>query len=181
IYSLGWVEAGIGMSSAYERELKGVLAGEEEAIRKVVKTCDPEETKNYHRAIAKPFLVVRAAGSLGVDLVALRGDVSFPIEVKSATKPTIHFSDGSGRNNEQADRMAAECGRASVIPLYAYRLKGKRGDSWRVFSLPTTGLEGRVKVLYDRLPKVEKSEKGSYILRWEDGLPLNRFLDYLCG
>jgi Holliday junction resolvase len=169
------------MSSAYERELKGILSGEEDVLRKVTRTTDPEATKNLWKSTARPFLVVRGAGSLGVDLVALRGDVSFPIEVKSAAKELIHFSDGSGRNNEQAEEMRRECSRASVIPLYAFRLKGVHGDAWRVFTLPTDNLPPRIQVLYDRLPKVAKSPGGSYILRWEEGLALNRFIDYLCG
>ena len=168
------------MSSAYERELKGLLGGEEEVLRKVTKALEPQVVKDYHKALARPFLVVRAAGSLGVDLVALRGDVSFPIEVKSSTRPLIHFSDGSGKNNDQAERMMAECARASIIPLYAFRLKNARGqDPWRIFTLPTTSLNGRLAVLYDRLPKVEKTPGGSFVLRWDDGMPLHRFMDYL--
>src|SRR5919109_829275 len=98
-----------GMSSLYERELKGLLAGEEDTLRRVTKALEPETSKNYWKVAARPFLVVRAAGSLGVDLVALRGDVSFPIEVKCATADVIRFSDGSSRNMEQAVAMAAEC------------------------------------------------------------------------
>src|ERR671925_400 len=92
-----------GMSSLYERELKGLLAGEEDTLRRVTKALEPETSKNYWKVAARPFLVVRAAGSLGVDLVALRGDVSFPIEVKSASKEVIHFADSGGRNQEQAE------------------------------------------------------------------------------
>ena len=169
------------MSSVYERELKGILAGEEEVIRKAIKTCSPEEVASYLKARHRPFLVVRGAGSLGVDLVALRGDVSFPIEVKSASKDVIHFADGSKRNQEQAEQMQRECSRASVIPLYAFRRKGVRGDSWRVMTLPTDNLPPRIAVLYDRIPKVERTAAGNYALRWQAGLPLNRFVEYLCG
>lgn len=168
------------MSSTYERELKGLLAGEDETLRKVTKALDPDVAKSYLKVQSKPFLVVRAAGSLGVDLVALRGDVSFPIEEKSAASGVIHFSDAGGRANEQAERMAAACGRASVIPLYAFRQKNMRGeDPWRVFALPTTGLTGRIQVLYDRLPKVPRTPGGSFVLRWSEGMPLSRFIDYL--
>lgn len=169
------------MSSVYERELKGILAGEEDMIRKVTKTCSPEESSSYLKARHRPFLVVRGAGSLGVDLVALRGDVSFPIEVKSASKDVIHFVDGGKRNQEQANQMQQECSRASVIPLYAFRLKGIRGDAWRIHTLPTENLPPRIAVLYDRIPKVETTAAGNYALRWQNGLPLNRFLEYLCG
>ena len=169
------------MSSVYERELKGILAGEEDSIRKAIKTCTPEEQAAYLKARHRPFLVVRGAGSLGVDLVALRGDVSFPIEVKSASKEVIHFADAGKRNQEQAEAMQRECSRASVIPLYAFRLKGVRGDSWRVMTLPTENLPPRIQVLYDRIPKIERTAAGNYALRWQAGMPLNRFLDYLCG
>lgn len=170
------------MSSVYERELKGLLGGEEEVIRKITKTTPPEVTASYLKARQRPFLVVRGAGSLGVDLVALRGDVSFPIEVKSASNDVIRFSDAGGRNGDQAEQMMRECSRASVIPLYAYRLKGgPRGDPWRVLTLPTANLPPRIAVLYDRLPKVEKTEKGNWVLRWQTGMPLSRFVDYLCA
>ncbi|MHB8604977.1 MAG: Holliday junction resolvase [Thermoplasmatota archaeon] len=169
------------MSSTYERELKGVLGGDEATLRALTKAMEPEAAKNYWKSQSRPFLVVRAAGSLGVDLVALRGDVSFPIEVKSAAADAIRFSDGSGRNNEQAARMSAECVRAAIIPLYAYRRKGLRGeDAWRVYTLPTSNLPPRIVVLYDRLPKVAQTDGGSFVLRWADGLPLNRFIEYLC-
>lgn len=170
------------MSSVYERELKGILSGEEDVLRKMTKTTAPEVTAAYLKSRQKPFLVVRGAGSLGVDLVALRGDVSFPIEVKSASADVIRFSDASGRNAEQAEDMMKECSRASVIPLYAFRLKGgPRGDPWRVLTLPTENLPPRIAVLYERLPKIAKTTQGNWVLRWSDGMPLHRFVDYLCG
>lgn len=170
------------MSSVYERELKGILAGEEAWLRKITKSCPPQETASYLKARDRPFLVVRGAGSLGVDLVALRGDVSFPIEVKSAASDQIRFSDGSSRNQEQAEQMARECSRASVIPLYAFRLKGgPRGDPWRVMTLPTANLPPRISVLYERIPKVDRTTSGNFVLRWQNGLPLARFVEYLCG
>lgn len=170
------------MSSVYERELKGILGAEEDVLRKMTHAMAPEDAAGYLKARAKPFLVVRGAGSLGVDLVALRGDVSFPIEVKSASSDVIRFSDAGGRNHEQAEAMAKECARASVIPLYAFRRKGVRGkDPWRILTLPTTGLTGRVQVLYERIPKVELTAGGKYVLRWEKGLPVSKFLDLLCS
>lgn len=170
------------MSSVYERELKGILSGEEEVLRKITKTSTPEVAAQYMRARQRPFLVVRGAGSLGVDLVALRGDVSFPIEVKSASKDVIHFADAGKRNQDQAEQMQRECSRASVIPLYAFRLKGgPRGDPWRVMTLPTENLPPRIQVLYDRIPKVEKTAAGNYALRWQHGMPLHKFVDYLAG
>lgn len=67
----------------YERELKYLLSGDEKTINKMVKTCSDGERRAYMSVMEEPFVVVRAAGSLGMDLVALRWDFSFPIEVKS--------------------------------------------------------------------------------------------------
>jgi hypothetical protein len=170
------------MSSVYERELKEILSGQSDALHKLARVCPPEQASAFLKAEKKPFLVVRGAGSLGVDLVALRGDISFPIEVKSASSDVIHFSAASKRNQEQAEAMALECSRAAVIPLYAFRRKGVRGsDPWRILTLPTEGLPPRLQILYDRIPKVSKTAAGTFVLRWEEGLPLWKMLDLLCG
>ncbi|UCD91774.1 MAG: Holliday junction resolvase [Methanobacteriota archaeon] len=166
--------------SDYERELKRILHGDLDIINKVTRTCDDNEKEHYLKIIDKPFVVSRAAGSMGFDLIALRGDVSFPIEVKTSSRKTIRFSDASGRASDQARWMIRECDRAGLFPVYAYRLKGQRGDSWRVFAMEVEGVKGRLGVMYKRLPKVEKSAVGHYVLRWEDGMQLNKFIDYLC-
>ena len=49
----------------YERELKNILSGDEKAIRKIMKTCTPDEAASYETLIKSPFMVVRAAGSQG--------------------------------------------------------------------------------------------------------------------
>lgn len=170
------------MGSTYERELKGILAGEEDVLRRVTKALAPPQARALRKAADKPFLVVRGAGSLGVDLVALRGDVSFPIEVKSAAADVIRFSDGSKRNHQQAEDMARACSRASVIPLYAYRRKGLRGeDPWRIHTLPCADLPPRIALLYERIPKVDKTARGNFVMRWDEGLALHRLVDLLCS
>ena len=162
----------------YERELKALLAGDEKAVAKMVKTCNAMETAAYNTMLMEPFLVIRAAGSLGVDLVALRWDFSFPIEVKSSSDQVLHFS-RSQRLIEQADTMLGECKRCHLVPIYAFRLKGFRGDPWRVFTIPTDHeFKGRHSVLYRRLPKLEVSNSGNYIMRWEEGMKLSDFLMY---
>ena len=74
------------MTGAYERELRDVLSGTEKGVKAVTRSCTPEEKARTARVLERPFLVVRAAGS-GMegsgDLVALRGDCCFPIEVLS--------------------------------------------------------------------------------------------------
>ncbi len=162
----------------YERELKALLAGDQKAIAKMVKTCDAMETANYNTMLRDPFLVIRAAGSLGVDLVALRWDFSFPIEVKSSSDDVLHFSKNQ-RLSEQADNMLDECCRSHLVPIYAFRLKSQRGDPWRLFTIPTDHrYRGRHDVLYRRLPKLDVSDKGFYIMRWGDGMKLSDFMGY---
>ena len=89
------------MTGAYERELREVLSGTEKGVDKVTRSCSPEEKNRMGRVIERPFLVVRAAGS-GMegsgDLVAMRGDCSFPIEVKT-TKGLKKYFSGSNKNS----------------------------------------------------------------------------------
>ena len=165
--------------SIYERELKHLLEGEEKSITKMVKTCDDNERSAFTSIMTNPFIVIRAAGSLGVDLVALRWDFSFPIEVKSSAEDVMHFS-RSVRLTEQADRMISDCVRSSVIPVYAFRLKSKKGDPWRIFILPLeTELKGKMGLLQRRIPKIEVNGNGNYVMRWKDGMKLSKFLEYM--
>jgi len=168
------------MSSQYERELKNILEANPATLVKVTKTCSFEEKEKYMSISKKPFIVVRAAGSLGVDLVALRGDIAFLIEVKASIEDTLHFSSVSGKLQQQAMKMHDECSKTKTLPIYAFRLKGFRGDSWRLFSLDVQGLEGRAGVVQKRLPKLGSSKKGSFIMRWGKGFSLSEFIAYLC-
>lgn len=165
--------------STYERELKGILGGEERLIEKFSKSLSREEYEWYRSTIKRPFMVVRAAGSFGIDLLAIRDDFSFPIEVKSSTSRTIRFTQSSSRAQDQAIAFLKECERARILGLYAFRLKGYRGDPWRIFALPSENLRGRVKLLYEILPKLPLTKAGNFILKWDEGLPLSKFLSYL--
>jgi Holliday junction resolvase len=167
--------------SQYEREFKMILQGKEEVIRRIIKTCDSDVHFNYLKILDKPFIAIRAAGSFGVDLVAIRGDVSFPIEVKASSNKLVHFSENSGRALAQAEELRADCERAHVFPLYAHRLKGVRGDDpWRVSTIEIDGLEGRNKTLHRAIPRVHITKAGNIALNWETGMPLNKFIEYLC-
>ncbi len=168
------------MSSNYEREFKRILEGDKETLTKVTKTCSPIIKDNYLSICDKPFIVVRAAGSLGVDLVSIRGDISFLIEIKSSNSDTLHFSSVNGKLQKQAEKMRDECEKTKTLPIYAFRLKGQRGDSWRLFSMDVKGLEGKTKILHKRLPKLEYSKSNNYIMRWNNGLTLSDFISYLC-
>jgi len=167
-------------ASQYERELKGILEGEAKILTKITKTCSALEKDNYSKISDKPFAVIRAAGSLGVDLVATRGDISFLTEVKTSIGETLHFSSVSGKLQKQAETMIEMCEQTKNLPIYAFRTKGYRGDSWRIFTMDVNGLEGRASVLHKRLPKIEKSKSGNFVMRWKEGMPLSDFISYLC-
>ena len=81
------------MSSKYERELRQVLAGLSKGVEAIIKSCNEIEKTKMRLVEQRPFLVVRAAGS-GIegsgDLLALRGDLCFPIEVKSSKKDFLN-------------------------------------------------------------------------------------------
>jgi len=167
-------------SSQYERELKSILEGEDKTLSKITKTCTAIEKDNYSKIYDKPFAVVRAAGSFGVDLVATRGDISFLTEVKTSVEDTLHFSSVGGKLQKQAETMKKVCEKTKTLPIYAFRTKGQRGDSWRIFTLDVEGLEGRTSVLHRRLPKLKKSKRGNFVMRWNEGMPLSDFISYLC-
>ena len=123
------------MGQQWERELRSVLSGDPEGVRVVTRSCSAVERSMALRVIERPFLVIRAAGSgaAGVgDILAIRGDLFFPIEVKSSKNELIYLS---GRTKEQLDAMLSHADRCGIVGLYAFRLKGVRGDSWRMFRI----------------------------------------------
>lgn len=165
----------------YERELKGVLSGDPEAVGALARRVGAAGAPAVESTLARPFLVVRAAGSLGCDLVALSGDFSFPIEVKSSEHDTLRFS-SSARLKAQIAAMKRDCERAGVLPLYAFRRKGlgpRGGEPWRLFTLPGGSYAGRMRLVYDKLAKLDVSAEGNFIMRWEKGTPLHELLAYL--
>ena len=168
------------MTSQYERELRHVLAGIPTGVEAVIKSCSVEEKERMRLVLQRPFLVVRAAGS-GIegsgDLLALRGDVSFPIEVKTTKSRKIYFS---GRTLDQYNALAYEGERCGLMPLYAHRLKGVRGDSWKIFRVETSTLEGRLSILARRIPSLPRTRKGRAFIDWDQGMPLNEFINIVC-
>ena len=164
----------------YERELKNILEGETKTLSRITKTCSVIEKGNYLMISEKPFAVIRAAGSFGVDLVATRGDISFLTEVKTSFGKTLHFSSVGGKLQKQAETMRKACERTKTLPIYAFRTKGQHGDSWRVFTLDVKGLEGRTGLVHRRIPTLKKSKSGNYIMEWKEGMPLSDFISYLC-
>jgi Holliday junction resolvase len=165
-------------AKGYERELKRILEGDKETLENVTKTCSKEEKKAYFNINKNPFVMIRSAGSLGVDLVALRGEIAFPIEVKSSKYKKIRMAN-SPQLKEQARKYKESCIKATLMPIYAFRLKNFRGDSWRIFTLKDMKVTGATGVIYRSLPKAHISKDGYMILKWEDGWPLSKFIDYL--
>jgi Holliday junction resolvase len=166
------------MGRIFERELKGILRGDEDMLARVTKTCDETERSAYYRIQDRPFMVMRSAGSLGIDLVAVRSDISLPIEVKSSVSDVLRFS-RSEKLAIQAQEMMDDCRRVGLMPIYAFRFKRQRGDAWRVFTLDVGPINGRLRVVYQRLPKIAPSKDGNLIMRWHDGMPLSKFIDYM--
>jgi len=165
-------------SAAYERELKDLLQGNREALRRYARRLPPTERSGVERHAERPFLVVRAAGSFGFDLVALRPEFAFPLEVKASGSETIRFSASSARADQQLKEHRAAVGRVGLLVVYAYRRVGIRsGDAWRLFVAGGGSGRGSLEVLRKRLPSVEATENGAGVLRWEHGLPLTRFLE----
>tara|TARA_B100000614_G_scaffold71266_1_gene63439 strand:- start:2283 stop:2945 length:663 start_codon:yes stop_codon:yes gene_type:complete len=169
------------VSSKYERELRQVLAGLTKGVNSIIKSCNEVEKAKMRLIEKRPFLVVRAAGS-GIegsgDLLALRGDTCFPIEVKSSKEAKLYLS---GRTVEQYNSLVYEGNRSCLMPLYAYRLKGVRGDSWRIFRVETETLHGKLRKLEPAIPSLPLTRNGKPYLNWEDGLPLNEFIALVCS
>ncbi len=168
------------MSSVYERELRAVLAGEIKGVRAIIKSCTEVERARAMQVVQRPFLVVRApgSGSEGTgDLLALRGDMCFPIEVKSSKVPKQYLS---GRTMDQYEALRVTGERCGLLPLYAYRLKGVRGDSWRIMRVEVGSLSGKLRHLSRSIPKLPLTKNGTPHLDWEKGMPLHRFLALVC-
>ncbi|MDP6906301.1 MAG: hypothetical protein QF440_02670 [Candidatus Thalassarchaeaceae archaeon] len=168
------------MASSYERELRAVLAGSADGVRAVTRSCTELQRARAMQVIERPFLVVRAAGS-GMDgsgdLLALRGDICFPIEVKTRADKKVYLS---GQMWDQYESMRKIGERCALMPLYAHRLKGVRGDSWRIFRIDTDNLSGPLAALSRRIPTLPLTRTGKPHLDWDEGLPLHQFLGVVC-
>lgn len=165
--------------SGYERELRGLLAADPELHRRYEARLAGDERAALERFRARPFLVVRAAGSFGFDLVALHREFSFPIEVKASRSDTIRFSAASGRAAQQLAAHQRIVERVGLVVLYAYRRLGDRADPdrWRLFAPAAEPPHGRLGLVRRWLPAIDQTRRGNAVLRWDEGLPLVRFLD----
>jgi Holliday junction resolvase len=165
--------------SVWERELKEILAGKEEAIKGICVGLTDEERGGYESALAMKFVTVRAGGSLGLDLVALRGEFSFPFEIKASKDSEIRLH-RNARLKAQKEELLRLCREARVIPLYAYRRKGLRGeDPWKLYTMSVGNAPARLSLIQSRVPVVMETRTGAPVLRWNEGLKLSKFLEYL--
>lgn len=163
--------------SSYERELRDLLQGDRSTVLRYAKAIDPAERPSLERVLRAPFLVVRGAGSLGFDLVALRRELALPVEVKASAETSIHFTAASGRAAEQLEAHRTAVERVGLVAVYAYRKIGHRdGDPWRLYSAARIPQGGSLGLLARRLPPVERTRDGNAVLRWQNGMPLVRFL-----
>ena len=173
--------------SEYERELKKILEADENTINNISKSCNEIVKYAIQKIKNRPFIVLRAAGSFGIDLVAIRNNFSFPIEVKTSHSKIIHFN--TKRLKNQAMEFREICKKCKIIIVYAFRLKGhiKGTTAWKMFTLPIDNIEssdalisGRYKLLYNRLPKLRYTKNKNYIMCWDEGMQLHKFIEYLC-
>jgi Holliday junction resolvase len=170
-------------ASQYERELRTLLEGDQDALRHYAWYLTPERRPILDRLRRGPFLVVRAAGSHGFDLVAMRGGFAFPIEAKASADDVIRFSAASGRATDQLHDHLEAAKRGGLVVLYAYRRLGMRnGEPWRLYTPQADNhSHGRMAVVTLRkyVPAIEMTKDGNGVLRWEKGLPLSSFLEGL--
>ena len=55
-----------------------------------------------------------------------------------------------------------------------------KGDPWRIFTIPSESvLKGHAAVLKDRIPKLDTSRNGNFIMRWNEGMKLSDFLSFI--
>ena len=165
------------MPGEFERELRGILEGREDVLERVTRSCDHHEKERYRLIMEIPFMVIRAAGSFGIDLVAVRNGVLLPIEVKASLNPILYM--GKEKLARQTENFLASCSRAGVTPIYAFRLKRQRGDAWRIFTLEGVEVSGVSRLIYRSLPYARKTRSGKISLHWNEGKPLNEFIEYL--
>lgn len=160
----------------FERELRGVMSGDKEDIDSVTNTC-VESTTEKHEIFKKyPFFVTRAAGSLGTDLLAVRGTLSFLIEVKAYKKDKIYLSD-QRRLQKQREQIIDTATQCDIVPLYAYRLKGETGEKWSVFTLNIyDDLSNDNKDVMLDIPALTPT-KSSHKMVWDEGLMLSDFAE----
>ena len=109
---------------------------------------------------------------------SLLGDMCFPIEVKTSKGERIYLS---GRTMDQYNSLKSTGEKCGLLPLYAFRLKGVRGDSWRIMKVEVEGLTGKLRHLSRSIPPLPLTSRGTPHLDWNAGMPVHRFLSLICS
>jgi len=158
-----------------ERELKRIFLGAMDLTKK--KTLSPEELRGYKLTQEHPFLTVRSAASLQIDIIVCKQDLVLPIEIKASKHSVYHFS-GSGLIEKQLRGYVEMSKKYGLSPIYCFRKMGVNGDTWRVFMSPISRelIAPSLRFLYDAVPIIRRNVRGNYQLYWDEGLPLNEFL-----
>lgn len=169
----------VGGQSKYERELRDILVGDLDTYQSMIQNLPLGERAGYESIRNMRFLVVRSAGSLGLDLVALRGEFSFPIEVKASAVKKLRLSRNK-RLQEQYQELIKLSSDARVLPLYAYRLKGVRNqDPWRIYAVRIPDLPPNISLMAQQIPTLSSTNQGNLQMEWDEGMKLSAFLQ-LC-
>lgn len=167
---IGEVRLGSGGTNA-ERELRSILMGDEGLIEEETKSVSPDRMDYYYHLVDNSFLTLRGAGSLGIDIVAMRGSLTLPIEVKTTKNKydTVYFNDD---DEEQYQWMVEQSNEKELASFYAYRRSGVRGERWRMYRVPSP----LSALNFGFLPLLSETPSKHKIV-WEDGLPLSRFIE----
>ena len=84
------------------------------------------------------------------------------------------------RDRDQYKALKSTGEKCGLLPLYAFRLKGVRGDSWRIMRVEVEGLTGKLRHLSRSIPSLPLTSRGSPHLDWNAGMPVHRFLSLVC-
>lgn len=166
------------MSSKYERELKGIFEGDKERIKKMTKTVSDDVREIYEMCVDNPFMVVRGAGSLGIDLVVLKEGIGFTLEVKSNKNDKIYIGN-SGRLYEQYVVFREQAEKSQTPTGYAFRRKsGGHGERWSICDIGNGMLNNIVSDGVE-IPSMPKTVHGNRYMSYDDGMLLSRFIELL--
>lgn len=163
--------------SIYERELKSILEGDRKVVKQYILNLPSSTAKEVERIIDHPYWVVRAAGSFGVDLIAVRYQLAFPIEVKSSSSNILRFSNKKSKKSKQYLYMKEKCEKSGLFALYAFRLKGKQKEEpWRIFHVEKSNPTGINEILQYKIPSISLNSNHNMEMKWEEGMPLSEFI-----
>ena len=152
------------MSAIYERELKNIFYNTYEYVSNT--------KKEQHDHLKKMNVgIIRGAGSLGIDLIAIRNGKCLAIEVKSSKRKAVYFSSDQ-RVIKQYNDYVDLTDYCNIPILYMLRKKNLREEKWEVFRLDSKySLE-----YFSWVPTIPKTPSGHPFLAQNAGLNLSDFI-----